>query len=142
MKVKIKKLSDAAVVPSYAKIGDAGMDLTATSKCWNVAGFFQYGTSIALEIPRGYVGLIYPRSSISERNMMLCNHVGVIDSEFRGELCLRFKYINLMTTSCNTYEIGDRIGQLMIVPYPQIEFEEVEELSTTIRGNGGFGSTN
>jgi dUTP pyrophosphatase len=98
-----------------------------------------YGTGLALEIPEGYVGLIFPRSSISKTSLSLANCVGVIDSGYRGEILLKFR------TDANNktghYTIGDRIGQLLIIPYPQIEFEEVLELSDTIRSGGGFGSS-
>jgi len=140
MKVKIKKLVPEAVVPSYANPGDAGLDLVAT---WikvedhNKYGFFEYGTGICVEIPEGYVGLIFPRSSISKTGMLLTNSVGVIDSGYRGEIKFRFKYIS----GTNSYNVGDKIGQLIIMPYPKIEFEEVNELNETQRGDGGFGST-
>lgn len=140
MKVKIKKLVPEAVVPSYANPGDAGLDLVAT---WikvedhNKYGFFEYGTGICVEIPEGYVGLIFPRSSISKTGMLLTNSVGVIDSGYRGEIKFRFKYIS----GTNSYNVGDKIGQLIIMPYPKIEFEEVNELNETERGDGGFGST-
>lgn len=140
MKVKIKKLSPEAVIPSYSKIGDAGLDLTAT---WikvedhNNYGYFEYGTGIAVDIPDGHVGLLFPRSSISNTGMLLSNSVGVIDSGYRGEIKLRFKYIS----GTNAYNVGDRIGQLIIIPYPTIEFEEVEDLGSSERGDGGWGST-
>ena len=141
MKVKIKRLSENSIIPSYSKPGDAGLDLTAT---WikvedhNKYGYFEYGTGIAVEIPEGHVGLIFPRSSISNTGMFLSNSVGVIDSGYRGEIKLRFKYIS----GTNAYNVGDRIGQLIIIPYPTIEFEEVEDLGSSERGDGGFGSTN
>lgn len=141
MKVKIKKLHKNAVIPKYAKEGDAGMDLTATSKKVNISyttGFdsITYGTGISLEIPSGHVGLLFPRSSLSKTDLILGNHVGVIDSGYRGEVMMKFR-----NTDYRDYEVGDRIGQIIIMPYPQVEFEEVEELSDTSRGDGGFGST-
>lgn len=140
MKVKIKKLVPQAIVPTYANRTDAGLDLTATYikvEDHHDYGFYEYGTGLAIEIPEGYVGLIYPRSSISKTGMFLANGVGVIDSGYRGEIKLRFKYIK----GTKAYDVGDKIGQLVIVPYPPIEFEEVEELSETDRGEKGFGST-
>lgn len=140
MKVKIKKLHDSAVVPTKAHEQDAGFDLVAISKDdvdEGVCGFIEYDTGIGLEIPEGYVGLIYPRSSISKTGHILANSVGVIDSNYRGSIKVRFKTI----PDCKEYEIGDRVAQLIIMPYPSIEFEEVEELSNTDRGNSGFGST-
>ena len=175
MKVKIKKLHADAVVPSYATSGDAGMDLTAVTAQIDKSGLFiEYGTGIAVEIPHGYVGLLFPRSSLSKTSLVLANHVGVVDSGYRGEIKFRFKELNmslkqiepeilktlqddrerkglpLLTgptessiwyASESSYEVGERIGQLVIIPYPQIEFEEVEELSSTERGAGGYGST-
>lgn len=137
MKVKIKKLHTDAVIPTYAKVGDAGLDLVAISV--NVGETqVTYGTGIAVEIPDGYVGLIFPRSSIYKMGLLLSNSVGIIDSGYRGEIKFKFnrtdKYVGI-------YQIGDHIGQLIIMPYPTIEFEEVDELSDTERGAGGFGST-
>ena len=144
LKVKIKKLNENAVIPTYAKYGDAGMDLVATSKTSDDSGNIVYGTSLSFEIPKGYVGLLFPRSSNAKKDLTLSNSVGVLDSSYRGEVMLKFK--NTITISgqyleCVTYKIGDRIGQIIILPYPQIEFEEAEELSETERGNGGYGST-
>lgn len=141
MRVKIKKLDKNAVIPFYGTEGSAGMDLTATSKevvdKGDDYGFIEYGTGLSVEIPEGYAGFIFPRSSISKTGMMLANAVGVIDSDYTGEVKLRFKYISKSVD----YKVGDRIGQLIIMPYPKIEFEEVQELSTTARSSGGFGST-
>jgi len=136
MQVKIKKLHPQAVIPSYSKAGDAGMDLTITSIISDNKLDVSYGFGIAVEIPEGFVGLVFPRSSIRKTDLVLSNSVGVIDSGYRGELQATFKKNGL-----NKYEVGDRGAQIMIVPYPQIEFEEVEELSNTERGEGGFGST-
>lgn len=143
MKVKIKKLSEKAVVSQYSKNGDAGLDLVATSKTYDDNGNAVYGTSLALEIPKGYVGLLFPRSSNSKMDLLLSNSVGVIDSGYRGEILFKFKSTIWQGSYGfgNNYEIGDRIGQLIIIPYPNIEFEEVEELSLTERGEGGYGST-
>lgn len=138
MKVRIKKLHQDGVVPSYAKPGDAGLDLVAVSETWNDDNtMVTYGTGLAVEIPEGYVGLVFPRSSISKTQLELANSVGVIDSGYRGEIMLKFRY----NSEGMVYDVGDRVGQLIILPYPSIEFEEVEELSSTDRGEGGFGST-
>ena len=140
MKVRIKRLSENAVIPSYANLGDAGLDLVATYvkvEDHNKYGFFEYGTGISIEIPEGYVGLIFPRSSISKTGLMLSNAVAVIDSSYRGEIKLRYKYVS----GTASYEVGDRVAQLIILPYPIVEFEEAEELSETQRSSGGFGST-
>lgn len=135
LKVRFKKLYEDAVTPSYAKDGDAGLDLTATHMTFE-ENFIEYGTGIAVEIPEGYVGLVFPRSSVSKKeNFYLKNSVGVIDSGYRGEIKLRFNI------SEEHYGAGEKIGQLIILPYPTIQLEEVEELSSTDRGQGGFGST-
>lgn len=136
MKVRIKRLHPDAVIPKYAKAGDAGMDLTAVEmeREWNIV---TYKTGLAIEIPEGHVGLLFPRSSVYKTSMVLSNCVGVIDSGYRGEIMLKFR----STESNKAYEVGDRVGQLIIMPYPQIEFEEVENLSSTERGDGGYGST-
>lgn len=139
LKVKIKKLSSNAIIPTYAKDSDAGLDLTAISKELDSNGNIVYGTGLALEIPKGSVGLLFPRSSNAKTNLYLTNHVGVIDSGYRGEVMLKYNIIG--SYGKNVYEIGDRVGQLIIMPYPYIEFEEVGELSTTDRGSGGYGST-
>jgi len=145
MKVKIKKLHEDAVIPEYVKPGDAGLDLTATSMNVVYHGDGSdvkiiYGTGLAVEIPEGYVGLIFPRSSVHKTSCRLSNSVGVIDSGYRGEI--KFVFDRLLNKDLNVpYKIGDRIGQLIIMPYPKIELEEVEELSDTERGDGGFGSS-
>jgi dUTP pyrophosphatase len=138
-KVKIKRLHKDAVIPSYSKIGDAGLDLVATSKFYDDFDNVCYGTGLAIEIPEGHVGLLFPRSSISKTDLTLRNSVGIIDSGYRGEIT--FKFNNILMSSCEPYNVKERIGQLIIMPYPTIEFEEVEELSTTERGAQGFGST-
>ena len=141
MKVRIKKLNETAVIPSYAKDGDAGMDLVATSIISSTSTQITYGIGLALEIPKGFVGLIFPRSSVRKTRLMLSNCVGVVDSGYRGELQATFNKINNDSVSENDYKVGDRIAQIMIIPHPPIEFEEADELSDTERGEGGFGST-
>lgn len=139
MKVKIKKLHSDAVIPTYAKSGDAGMDLVATKIISNTTFDVTYGTDIALEIPEGFVGLVFPRSSIRKYELILSNSVGVIDSGYRGEIQATFKKENGLDSLA--YKVGDRICQITIIPYPTIEFEEVNELNNTERGQNGFGST-
>lgn len=161
MKVKVKKLLENAVVPAYGKPGDAGQDLTCTSKIFDSDGNIVYGTGLAFEIPEGYVGLLFPRSSNAKKGLTLTNSVGVIDSGYRGEVMFKFKPTakfydfksdlvsheenskvqGINTYSIDAYEVGDRVGQIIIMPYPQVTFEEVPELSSTERGNGGYGST-
>lgn len=142
--VKVKKLHPNAVIPTYAKNGDAGMDLVATQIISNTTFDITYGTGIAMEIPKGYVGLVFPRSSIRKTDLSLTNCVGVIDSGYRGEIQATFKKVfgkNDVRLDELDYKVGDRIAQIMIIPYPSVNFIEVDELSQTDRGEGGFGST-
>lgn len=162
MKLKIKRLNKEAVLPSYAHQGDAGLDLTATSRVFDKFGNVSYGTGLAISVPEGHVGLLFPRSSNCKKDLLLSNAVGVLDSSYTGEVFFKYKPSavfsgklgsdslfaetvelpikeNWMTTQI--YEIGDRIGQLIIIPYPTMEIEEVEKLSITERGTGGWGST-
>jgi dUTP pyrophosphatase len=139
MQVKFKKLRQDAVIPRYAKPGDAGLDLTATHQISNTTFQATYGTGLALEIPDGYVGLIFPRSSVRNTELTLSNSVGVIDSGYRGEIQFTFNKLNGLDSI--KYKAGDRIGQLVILPYPAIEPVEADELSTTERGEGAFGSS-
>lgn len=155
MQVKIKKLTDNAVTPQYSKQGDAGLDLVAVSKetvtimeetYYNSEHkleqlcFIEYGTGLSLEIPEGYVGLVFPRSSVSNVGLSLSNSVGIIDSGYRGEIKLRF-YSTSFSKDYREYEIGDKIGQIIILPYPQIQFEEVKGLAASERDTAGFGSS-
>ena len=137
MNIKIKKLNSNAVIPFRAHFGDAGMDITATSVI-ETEDYVEYGTGLAFEMNPGYMMLIFPRSSNSKKDLLLCNSVGILDSSYRGELKLRFKRTK---QSDKTYSVGDKVGQIVILPYPEINFIEVNELSETDRGEGGFGST-
>ncbi len=141
MNIRVKKLHKDTTIPSYAKEGDAGMDLTAISVEFT-QDYVSYKTGLAIEIPYGYVGLLFPRSSNSKKDMLLSNSVGVIDSGYRGEIELRFKIIKSSEDSPLIYRSGDRVGQLIIMPIPHINLIESETLSDSIRGEGGFGSTN
>ncbi len=146
MKVRIKKLKEGAVLPTYAKPGDAGMDLTAISKSYDEHGNVSYGTGLAFEIPEDHVGLLFPRSSNCKQDLTLTNSVGVVDSGYRGEVGFKFKPTGHYSRTdgvigVREYEIGERIGQIIILPYPQIQFEEVDELSKTVRGATGYGSS-
>ena len=143
MDVKFKKLHNDAKIPSYAHDTDAGLDLTAVSFTQEFDKsnklVLVYHTGLAVEIPEGYVGLIFMRSSISNKSIYLTNAVAVIDSGYRGELLLKYK---ITTDSLPTiYQPGEKIGQLIIIPYPKINPIEVEELSSSDRNEGGFGST-
>jgi dUTP pyrophosphatase len=137
--VKVKKLDPNAVVPSYSKVGDAGMDLTITKEIENTSFSVSYGFGIAMEIPKGFVGLVFPRSSVRNQELVLSNCVGVIDSGYRGELQATFKKTNGLDSL--KYKVGERGAQIIILPYPQVFMTEVPELSDSERGEGGFGST-
>ena len=146
MVVKVKKLHPEAYIPTYAHLTDAGMDFKAlwseydaNSKCW------RYGTGIAMEIPQGYVGLIFPRSSVYKTRLTMSNCVGVIDSGYRGEIMFHFYEPEMQENEFyarpKPYQVGDRIGQIIIMPYPRIELMETDELSDSDRGTNGHGST-
>jgi dUTP pyrophosphatase len=137
--VKVKKLDPNAVIPSYSKVGDAGMDLTITREIENTSFSVSYGFGIAMEIPKGFVGLVFPRSSVRNQDLILSNCVGVIDSGYRGELQATFKKTQGLDSI--KYKVGERGAQIIILPYPTIYMTEVPELSDTERGSGGFGST-
>ena len=137
--VKVKKLDPNAVIPTYSKDGDAGMDLTITNIKENTSFSITYGFGIAMEIPKGYVGLAFPRSSVRNQDLILSNCVGVIDSGYRGELQATFKKTQGLDSI--SYNVGERGAQIVILPYPQIRMIESNELSNTERGEGGFGST-
>lgn len=138
--IKFKRLVPHAQEPEYAHVGDAGMDLYSTD-CYHDSDydFIEYGTGLAIKIPEGYVGLLYPRSSISKTPHLLCNSVGVIDSNYTGEIKLRFKILKDKPNL--EYAVGDKVGQLIIMPYPSVKFKEVETLEDTNRGQNGFGSS-
>ena len=148
MEIKIKRLYDDAVLPTRAHVDDAGYDLYAHSKAHDDDGNIVYGTGVAFEIPRGYVGLVFPRSSNAKKDLLLSNSVGVIDSGYRGEVSFKFKFIVTYITGeglihrCDAeYNVGDRIGQIIIMPYPDVTFAETDELSPSERGTGGYGSS-
>lgn len=143
MELRIKKLAENAVLPMRAHTSDAGFDLTCTritttiNECGQL--MLVYHTDIAMEIPEGYVGLLFPRSSIYKKSLRQTNSVGVIDSSYRGEVQV------VMATTTDVlpavYKEGERFCQLVIVKLPDIEITEAEELSTSDRGEDGFGST-
>lgn len=139
--VNFKKLSKEAKVPERAHTSDAGFDLFCTGFEYppsiDSMLFIEAKTDIAVEIPDGYVGLVFPRSSISKTRHMLRNSVGVIDSGYRGEIKLRFS----IDDSETKYKIGEKIGQIIFMQLPEITLTEVTELNTSDRSSGGFGST-
>lgn len=143
MELRYSKLHPDAML--YKKHeNDAGYDLKATNINVDVAkGIIAYHTGIALEIPDGYVGLLFPRSSISRMQLSLANCVGVIDSTYRGEIIAKMRPTNNIDVNLVRYEVGDRVCQLLIVPLAKYNLKEVphNELTKTKRGEGGFGST-
>lgn len=146
MIVNIKKLSSNATIPTYSNDGDACLDLTATDVYHDAYGNMVCEIGIAIEIPEGHVGLIFPRSSIVKKVLCVANSVGVIDSSYRGPLKVVFKpapafKMDNFSGDMAEMKVGERVAQLMILPLPYIILQEVDELSDTIRGEGGFGST-
>jgi dUTP pyrophosphatase len=140
MNINVKKLDKNAVIPTYAKEGDAAMDLTAVSKKVvdeDKFGYIEYGTGLAVEVPEDHVMLLFPRSSVSNTGLILANGVGVVDSGYRGEIGFRYKW----KAGTKDYNVGDRVGQLLVLPRPYLKFVEVDELSSSERGTGGYGST-
>lgn len=159
MEIKIKKLNEKAIIPTYAHPGtDMGLDITCIDYEYDsIRDRYIYHTGLSFEIPEGYGMLIFPRSSNTKTEAYLPNSVGILDSGYRGELMFIYKLRSTRAQLFNyddnalenlelmneyaPYKVGDRIGQIIIIPYPQIEFKEVEELSNSERGDGGFGST-
>jgi len=139
MKIHLKKLDSKAQKPKFGKPGDAGADLVATSIELSRAHQIVYGTGLAVEIPEGMVGLVFPRSSVRSTTLSMSNSVGVIDSGYRGEIMVTFNMNN--TNGAIYYSVGDRIAQLVIMPVPLTQYVEVDELSETSRGDKGHGST-
>jgi len=136
--VKFKRLSPSAVLPKYSREGDCGMDLTAVSSYIDEFGNYCYDTQLAVAIPKGYVGLLYPRSSLSKYGLILTNHVGVVDCNFRGSMVFKFR---ASSPNPKVFAVGERIGQLLIMPCPNISVEETDELDDTSRGSHGWGSS-
>ena len=140
IRIKVKKLRPDAVIPTKAYPTDAGFDLTAVWSGWsNTHKVFEYGFGLSFEIPEGYVGLIFPRSSIYRKDLFLTNCVGVIDAHYRGEVTAKFK--STTDSIPDSYNVGERVAQLVLMPIPQVSFVETDELSETDRGSGGYGST-
>ena len=140
--VRIKKLKPNAAIPTYGSMNAAGADLYA---CIDSAALVKPGetllvpTGISLELPEGYAGLIYARSGLaSKKGLAPANKVGVIDSDYRGEVLVA---LHNHSGEAATVEPGERIAQLVITPYIMGVFEEADDLSDTERGAGGFGST-
>lgn len=157
-KVEFIRMASNAVIPSKAHPTDAGFDMVATSKMVT-EDYVEYGTDIAIKLPEGHCALLFPRSSISKQDLLLCNSVGLIDENYTGEIKFRFKhprkyqyytfkkFLGFITDilanpiTYKDYEVGDKIGQIVILPIPSVEFVEVSKLPETDRGSGGFGSS-
>lgn len=148
MDIKFKKVNSLAFTPTKGSSGAACFDLYAIGIKYEY-NYIEYDTGICFEIPEGYVGLIFPRSSISKlpSSVFLRNHVGVIDSDYRGSIKFRYSskgfidFVGNNTNNRNMYQLKDAVGQIMFIPIPDITLKEVNELSDTERGEGGFGST-
>ena len=150
MKVNIKKLREDTILPTRGTIESAGWDLYANiPEELNIAEGETYlvGTGIAMEIPKGYMGLIFARSGLATKcNLAPANKVGVVDSDYRGEIKVALHRHFGEASESTEYNLvkvkpGDRIAQLVLVPYLNYEMELVDELDDTERGDGGFGST-
>lgn len=143
MELKIKKLSEEAVMPKRAHEGDAGIDLTATritqeiNECGQL--ILVYHSDLAVEIPEGHVGLLFPRSSIYKKALTFCNAVGVIDSGYRGELTAKMRSTTDVVPAI--YKPGERFAQLVIMPIANFTIIESTELTDTERGEDGYGSS-
>ena len=156
IQIKFKKLHENAVIPKKAYESDAGFDVVAVSVEYNTdSGFLEYDLGFSTEIPEGYKGIVVPRSSISKYDLIMCNSPAQIDSSYRGSWKIRFKLVlpsnvNSETQTMNwewikqikKYKVGDKIAQIFIEPVLSVNLLETEELISTQRGEGGFGSTN
>ena len=140
MKVKIKKTHPNGKIPTYATDGSGAFDFySAEDVDIKRLELMAIDLGIAMEVPEGHVMLLFPRSSIGKNTpLRMANSVGVIDSDYRGTIHALYENVFLQDEYITQ---GDRIAQGIIAPIPKVEFEEVEELSTTERGEGGFGST-
>jgi len=145
MEIGFKRTHTMTPKPERMTSGSVGFDLVAVDAKVNYEKqYIEYKTGLSLEIPEGYGGFIFARSSISKTPHSLANAVGVIDSDYRGEIAVRMRFneYNVSNKESDVYSIGDRIAQLVILPVPSVTFKEKTELSDTVRGSGGFGSTN
>lgn len=140
MIIRFKKLDPLAKAPLRGSEWAAGWDLSCIGFSKDpFADVYVYRTGIAVELPIGYVGLLFPRSSIYKYTLSLTNAVGVLDCDYRGEIL--FKFSSRISDNERLYNIGDRIGQIIVMPVPEIAWLEAEKLSATKRGTGGYGSS-
>ena len=140
MDIRFKKTHPDAKLPMRGSLGAAGYELYAVSKNELFGGLISYDIGLALEIPHGYVGLIFPRSSIFRSGLIITNAVSVIDEDYRGPIKIIFKRMTEYPL-LREYEVGDRICQLVVIKYEALDFVETDELSDTDRGSRGYGST-
>ena len=142
MNIKVKKLKPDATVPTMGSKFAAGADLYSAEDADVVIEPSEtkfIGTGLAMEIPEGYVGLVYARSGLAcKRGLAPANKVGVVDSDYRGEIKVA---LHNHGKEAQTVEKGERIAQMVIAPYLSVNYEEADALSETERGEGGFGST-
>ena len=142
MKIKIKRLNDRAIIPTYGTEFSAGADLYALLDSAITIQPHEtvfVHTGISVEIPEGYCGLIFARSGLaSKRGLAPANKVGVVDSDYRGEVMVALHNHSEIDAEI---DVNERIAQLVVAPFLKVEFNETDELSDTIRGEGGFGST-
>ena len=140
--IQVKKLKENAILPTYGSQYAAGADLYALPDEEIVipAGETRFvHTGLAMEIPEGYAGLVYARSGLaSKRGLAPANKVGVVDADYRGEIMVALHNHSAVE---QTIAAGERVAQLVVTPFLKACFEEAEELSQTVRGIGGFGST-
>ena len=143
MIIRYKKVHENAKEPVRGSEWAAGWDLSACATDWDdVNKVLVYHTGIAVEIPRGYVGLLFPRSSIYKKTLVQTNAVGVIDADYRGEVLVKFALrYHSEIESPRLYDLGERIVQLVIVPVPEVAWLEADTLSETARGENGYGSS-
>ena len=143
MNIKFKRLTENAIAPVKAHATDAGFDLTCSSITTEINERGQliivYHTGLAFEIPEGYFGALVPRSSIANKTLTLTNCIGVIDAGYRGEVMAKMKATTDVIPA--VYKEGERFAQLLILPVPEVQFEESTELSEGDRGENGYGST-
>lgn len=143
MKIRFKRLDSTAAAPRRGTDGAAGYDLTANKVTIDVVDkstvIYTCHSGLAVEIPKGHVGLLFPRSSVFKTKMQMSNGVGVIDSDYRGEVKAKFYLVG--SDGGDAYEAGERFAQLVVIPIPSVEYEEADELTSTERGAGGYGST-
>lgn len=141
MEVKIK-LIEGGKMPTRAHESDAGLDCYARKVLVHPhQNQMKIALGFAVEIPEGHVGLLFPRSSICNTSLRVSNCVGVIDAGYRGELSMVFDIIDPEKFVLYKYKTGDRVGQLIIMPYPKVELKAVESLGFTDRNTGGYGSS-